>query len=394
MKASDVRILFVDDEKLIRDVFRRALRRWGYQADVAGDGEQALALCRERSYHILITDVKMPKMDGLQLLRRVKSRWPMTEVIVISGYATVESAIEAMKMGATDFILKPINFDYVKIVVKKCWQAIKIRQESTTLRRLNSQLCELNSLKDKFLSITNHEIRTPLTIIRGYLEILTGQSQKFDPETREILTIIRRTADELKDAVDRMHLLSSIHRATWLDARERIELTQLVRSIRAEMHRLFEHRSIRLKVQLPEVPVLVQGNRVALKLILRELLQNALKFTPDGGAVSVTVQERGEKALVEVRDTGIGIPYEQQELIFTDFYEAQDTIHHKSSREEFMGGGMGIGLSLVREMVERMKGRIMVDSEPGEGSTFLVFLPRASRKSPVAERTPIPAQPD
>ncbi|MCB0265284.1 MAG: response regulator, partial [Calditrichaeota bacterium] len=187
MDESQIRLLLVDDEAIILTLFKSALQAWGYTVDIAEDGKKALQLCNENNYHIMITDLNMPNMDGMALLKRVKSRWPMMEVIVVTGYGTIETAIEAMKMGASDFILKPVNFEQVQFTIKKCYQKIKAESENQELREINAQLRSVNEMKDKFLAITNHEIRTPLTIIKGYLEILEMIMESDDPEIAETI---------------------------------------------------------------------------------------------------------------------------------------------------------------------------------------------------------------
>ncbi|MCB0268243.1 MAG: response regulator [Calditrichaeota bacterium] len=378
MDESQIRLLLVDDEAIILTLFKSALQAWGYTVDIAEDGKKALQLCNENNYHIMITDLNMPNMDGMALLKRVKSRWPMMEVIVVTGYGTIETAIEAMKMGASDFILKPVNFEQVQFTIKKCYQKIKAESENQELREINAQLRSVNEMKDKFLAITNHEIRTPLTIIKGYLEILEMIMESDDPEIAETIDIIRRTTLDLNSTVERMHALSRANQITWQGRKESVDLKEFLIKIREDMSGLFKHRNITLTVQTPEKQQFVMGTTPSIRIILQELLQNALKFTPDEGKVIVSVKEKDEHFVISVQDTGIGIPYEKQDLIFSDFYEVQDTINHKTSKAEFMGGGMGIGLSLVKEVVTSLRGQIELESEPNVGSTFKVYLQKAT----------------
>lgn len=307
----------------------------------------------------------------------------MIEVIVVSGYGTIETAIKAMKHGASDFILKPVNFDQVRFTIKKCYQKILAEHENKELREANAQLRELNGLKNKFLAITNHEIRTPLTIIKGYLEILTLVLESDDQEVNETLEILQRTAGELNETVDRMHALTRANRTVCQKQKGQFDLAASIRKTCENMRGLFKHRAIEFAVDIPQTPVMIVGCVNNVRIIIQELLQNALKFTPDNGKVSVVIAEIEDKVCVCVKDTGIGIPYEAQELIFTEFYEVQDSINHKTSKAEFMGGGMGIGLSLVKEMVTTMHGRIELDSTPGVGSSFKIYLKKAAVSEPV-----------
>ncbi len=378
-------ILIVEDDELIRNIFQQSLENWGYPVDTAENGQDALDKIRKKNYHIVITDLNMPVMDGMTLLNRIKSDWPYIETIVVTGFATIESAIDALKMGAFDFILKPVNFDQVKITVKKCHHKIQADAENTHLKKINARLKELNEMKDKFLSITNHEIRTPLTIIKGYIEILDGLVQSHEPEIQEIFQILKTTIQELTQTIERMHTLSRANRGEWIAKPHLVDVTQVAHKVYNEMHRLFDHRSIQIKVSIPDHPLYIRGSFHALQIILRELLQNALKFTQDGGKVHLKIYETHKQVAICVQDNGIGIPYEKQEAIFSLFYEVQDVVYHKTSKNEFMGGGMGIGLSLVKEFITHMKGKIVVDSDPGIGSSFVVYLPKVRKEQPHKE---------
>ncbi len=378
MTENDLHILVVEDEKLIREIFQQALENWGFTVQVAENGMEALQLLRETPFHIVITDLNMPLMDGMTLLHKIKDNWPYIEIVVVTGHATIEAAIEALKHGAYDFILKPVNFEQVRLTLKRCFQKIKAESENAELREVNARLQELNELKDKFLSITNHEIRTPITIIKGYLEILASMIQDDDPEIQEIFSILKNTSNELVESLDRMHVLSRLQQGEMLNIQQLLDVRDVAEKVYHEMHRLFTFRNITFELKLPGEPAIIFGNTGAMKMIIRELVHNALKFTPDGGRVDLKLYNTQNYINIVVKDTGVGIPAEKQDAIFKEFYEVQDVIHHRSSQQEFMGGGMGIGLSLVKELVRNLKGRIAVESTPGKGASFIIYLPRAT----------------
>jgi len=380
-RKKDIKILVVEDEDAIRNIFEVSLTEWGYRVETATNGQQAIKICNSDPPHIIITDLYMPVMDGLTLLKRVKQKYPLIEVIIITGYATIENAIEAMKLGANDFILKPVNFEHVKFVVNKCYQKIKSTHEKKELQELNARLIELNELKDKFLAITNHEMRTPLTILKGYLEILEMLIPEPSEEIKDVLNILNITTRELGEVVDRMHYLYNFYQGKQLDMPVPVEIVETAGKVAREMSLLFKHRNIDFKYELPRKKIRFKAPPKSIQLMLRELLHNALKFTPDGGKVDLKLEAQDGFFIIKISDTGIGIPYEKQPLIFKDFYEVQDTNRHSSSNYKFMGGGMGIGLALVKEIVEEMHGEIYVESTPGEGSTFTIVIPiKSSRK--------------
>ena len=375
MRRDEVTILLVEDEEIIRLMFQQTFESWGFKVDVAENGKDALEMCHQKKYQIVVTDLNMPVMDGMELLKRLKSKWPNIEVIVITGYATIESAIEAMKLGAYDFILKPVNFDHVQFTMNKCYSKIRAEAENQELRQANMQLLELNEMKDKFLYITNHEIRTPLTIIKGYIDVLKNLVQNPDEELSETMEILDETTEELNELVDRMHLLEALEHGKIMAKNELVDLKIVLTKVYREVAKLFKQRQIELKVVVDKKPLFIRGDYRQIQLVMRELLQNALKFTPDRGNVMVRLELRNDKVYYSVKDSGIGIPFDKQKVIFDRFYEIQEVVNHKTSKDEFMGGGLGIGLSMVKEIINTMNGDIELISEPRQGSLFKIILP-------------------
>jgi signal transduction histidine kinase len=392
MRKEDIRILVVEDEEIIRMMFKQSFSNWGFKVDTAENGKDALEKCQRGFFNIVVTDLNMPVMDGMELLKRLKTKWPYLEVIVVTGYATIESAIEAMKLGAYDFILKPVNFDHVQFIINKLFTKIRAEAENEELREVNTQLMELNEMKDKFLYITNHEIRTPLTIIKGYIDVLRGLISNPGNEVTETLTILEDTTAELNELVDRMHLLKSLELGEIERDSDLLDLKDVLSKVYRELGSLFKLRNIDLRVMVDKKPLYVTGDYRQVRLLMRELLHNALKFTPDKGSAVVKLEFKNDQIQYSVKDSGVGIPYDKQKLIFDRFYEIQDVVNHRSSKKDFMGGGLGIGLSMVKEIVEGMKGKIELVSEPGQGSLFRITLPYTQPQKKTAEPAPTPVQ--
>ena len=369
------KILIVEDEEVIRSIFHETFSAWGFEADSAENGKEALKKTENEFYDIIVTDLNMPFMNGIELMKKLKDKSYAAEVIVITGFATIDNAIEAMKAGAFDFITKPVNFDHVQFIINKCTQQIKSLQENAQLKTLNEKLSELNRLKDKFLSITNHELRTPVTIIKGYIDVLDMYATENGSEYKEIVDILKISTNELVDRLENIHILSQAEKSSLNMKFKKGNLAPTLFETMKEIHILYKKRKLELKVKNLPKQIMVYSDFYRMKQVFRELLQNALKFTPDGGAITVSCSIVKDKVIVGFEDTGIGIPHDKQELIFDAFYEVQETVHHKSSSDEFMGGGLGIGLSFVKEIILAHEGKIEVQSEPKKGSKFLVTLP-------------------
>jgi signal transduction histidine kinase len=378
MDEKIAKILVIEDEEDVRESYLDMFEFFGYEVDSAPNGREGVVKVTKNDYDIVITDLNMPEMDGIEVLKMVKKNKPYIEVIVITGYATLENAIKAMKIGAYDYFTKPIDLEHVKIVLAKCIQSIKARKENEELKTLNQKLTELNELKDKFITVTNHELRTPLTVLKGYLDLIDMfLPEDSDKDLLEALDISKETMKEMVTIIEHLHDLSFFDYGKKNYTKTEFDLTELLQTIFNEMKVLFKIRNIKFNFSLEGDPVIIVGDQERLKRSLRELLQNALKFTSENGEVNLiyAANNNGKNVFVKVVDSGIGIAVDKQDMIFEPFYEVQNSIHHTTSKSNFMGGGIGLGLTLAKQVVESHDGQIIVESEPKKGSIFTVVLP-------------------
>ena len=378
MPTETPKILVIEDEDLVRQSYEDMLSFFGYEVESVPNGREGMSRITKNDYDIVITDLNMPEMNGIEVLKYIKKKKPYIEVIVITGYATLENAIEAMKVGAYDYFAKPVDIEHVRIVLSKCVQQIQSRKENEELRSLTQRLKELNELKDKFITITNHELRTPVTVLKGYIELVDYFLEDNRNENiTEALEIIAATMSELVGIVEQMHDISSFDYGKKHMISGDVEIEKVLELIFKEMKVLFKKRKIQFNLKLEKSGVIVSGDDKQLKRSLRELLQNALKFTPEDGHVELeySANQENKKVYIKVRDDGIGIPGDKLDLIFEPFYEVQNVINHMTSKTEFMGGGIGLGLTLAKEVFESHKGKLLLESEENRGSTFTVVLP-------------------
>ncbi len=372
------KILLIEDEYLVRESYVEMLRFLNYDVETADNGVEGVEKVKNNNFDIVITDLNMPVMDGMATLRQIKKDKPEVEVIVVTGFATIENAISAMKNGAFDYITKPVSLEHVRLVLNRCVQQIRSQRENKELRDINTRLRELNDLKNKFITITNHELRTPLAVIKGYIDLLDiSIDREGDSEIAEYFTILDSTVKEMVEMVDNMHDLSKTEKTITVSNETDIDLNELISNIYKSMHILFDEREISINILLESEPLIINADEKLVRQSIRELMQNALKFTESGGEVAVSVKRIPEKdsAFITVKDSGVGIPADKINLIFEKFYEVQDVMYHSTSKTNFMGGGIGVGLSLVKEIVEKNNGEIVVESEVGKGSTFTLIFP-------------------
>ncbi len=376
--SPEKRVLIVDDEAVIRDVSKRSLESKGFRVTLADNGVQALERLRKEDFDIVFSDYKMPIMDGIELLEVVKRDYPHVEVIIMTAFATIERAIHALRNGAYDFILKPVKPDQIRFVADKCYEKIQLSEENRALKRANEKLTDVQDMKNKFIAITSHELRTPVSHLKGYLGILNDDyyDQLSEDEKKQCMRVILEAITDLEEIVTNMHKLTDLEGGQPRLKAEPLDLKDLVDQSVESYDLIAKRRNQEIEVVkvVDELPVVVDPSQI--RGIVNEFLQNAIKFTPDGGKVCVQSSVEEGYCVVCVRDTGIGIDDAEQGMIFEKFYEVQNSNYHSSSKEAFLGGGLGLGLPSARAIAEAHGGAIKVRSKKDVGSEFLLYLPR------------------
>ncbi|MBK9944561.1 MAG: response regulator [Kouleothrix sp.] len=547
------RILVVDDEPYMCDVCSRTLQRGGYQVDSTSDPQAAAALLRsDQRFDLLLTDIKMPGMSGLELAYIAREQDPTIAIIIMTGFATMENLQQSVQRGIADFLSKPFELEHLRLAVDQALHKRSILQDNLRLSALeqllessqalsatlelsevadillrvslkqsgcragfvvlmgepgapitvvpslaggtlssaggalteqafrgkqavvshNTLVCqidgaelnqalavplraqgevngvlllcdehtgifrpgvmegvtllanhagaalrnawlygeldkayqrvqELDRLKSEFISIASHELRTPLSIVLGYTMMVRDQSEN---EQRLYLERVLDSAQRIKDIVDDMVSLRHLDTGETEFAPDQVVMQELVRNAIERVRPNTDERRQTIAINLPEAPLLFICDHEKVLLILGHLLSNAIRFTPAGGTIEISVELRPNGQLdsgssrlipttqpasalpwivVVVQDNGVGIAEAELPHIFDRFYQVADSL----TRDH---GGIGLGLALVRELVSVLGGAVWVSSKIGQGSTFTFALPYrqppAAGSAPLAER--------
>lgn len=385
--SGEKHLLVVDDEKMIREWCRRVLVKQGYTIDTAENGFEALKKLEQQQYDLCLVDNNMPLMTGLEFLKAVKRDYPGVNVMMMTGYGTIEIAITAMKAGADEFILKPFGADYLTYSVNKCFEKISLSHENTELRRINEKLREFHAVTDKFITITSHELRTPITHLKGVVEIFNAadSSTMTAQERNKYWNILCSAVTHLEEIVNNMYFIAqNDYHGCLLDI-QKLNVNELVEELTFVYEPMIKKRSHQLQINLASNLPLILADRVKIRKLITAVIDNAVKFTADGGELVIETVYKVPNIHILISDNGIGIPSEEQGKIFNQFYEVQSASQHKSDKNSFLAGGLGLGLSIAKSIVEAHNGVIKVTSEPGNGSCFEIILPGSSHQPVLAE---------
>ena len=362
------KILIIDDEEIVLDSCTHILANSGYQIVTAGNGTLGLEKLEKENPDLVFVDLKMPGISGMEVLEKIQEYDTTIVPIVITGFATVSSAVEAMKKGAYDFLPKPFTPDEMRLIARRALDRRKLVLETIALRR------EKDMLREQFAAIVSHELKSPLGAVQQSMYGLASDLEEklSDEQKNKIERLQSRIADLIK-------LVNTWLRAISVDIstiRDNFEPTSVVEIISKAVENVQQHAvrkdiSIETTLKEPFKPIL--GNGVTLVEALVNIIGNAIKYTQMGGHISVNAREEDGNLLIEINDNGVGIAAEDLPHIFEDFYVGST----KSDGER----RSGVGLAITKRIIEAHDGSISVDSELGKGSTFVIQLPVSKQEN-------------
>ncbi|APR82706.1 Hydrogenase transcriptional regulatory protein HoxA [Minicystis rosea] len=364
-------LLVVDDEVETLRALRRELRR-EYEVYTAESADEALRLLRERAIQVVITDQRMPGTTGTELLRVVQQEFPDKVRLLLTAYADINAVIAAINVGGVHrYLMKPWDPSELAVTVREAFHRYQLEEENrrlvAELRHANEQLVALDGLRGEFVHMVAHDLRNMVNVIQGFSSLLrvgdAGRQQRYLQRIDESAAAVTQTLSDLLDSA------SIEHEGFRLDVRD-VDIAALVLRVVGASEPSARHKSVGVQADVSKAPPLVPCDPSRIERVLGNLLLNALRFSPPGGTVRVTL-DRIEGALrLSVIDEGAGIPAEDVGKVFSKYWRANPN----SARGE---RNVGLGLSICKIFVERHGGTIGVESVPGRGSTFWFTLPYA-----------------
>lgn len=394
-KYTDKRILIIDDEQSVRMNISSFLEDNNYITYTAEDGEKGLELVRELKPDLVITDLRMPGIDGLQLIKIIKEEMPDLPSIVISGAGLLNDAIEAIRRGAWDYISKPIyNMDEINIVVEKAFEKLQLINENIRYRDhlereveiKTDELRKTNKELEQMVYVTSHDLRSPLVNIDGFSTELDESLQQLNeclkkaeipeevkPEISEIMdTDIPEAIKFIHNGIHKMeNLLSGLllfSRSTRKELMiEKLDMNKLISIISNTIK--FQLKDFKIDFICEDLPQCV-GDFTQTSQVFSNLIDNAIKYrdTEKDAFIKISAKTEDNKVTYCVEDNGIGIEPAHQGKIFDIFHRL----------EPEMAEGHGLGMTIVKKIIDRENGEIRLESNPGIGSKFFVSLPAAT----------------
>lgn len=395
------RLMVVDDEESLRITTAAILEKEGYTVDVASSGNEAVALLANAEYDLVLTDLHMEGGEGIMVLHEIRRNAPFTISVVLTGFASVESAIAALQEGAYDYLVKPCDIETMKHTIRRGVEhrrlmlaeqkaradleqlnldlERRIAERTAELTRLNVELADANRAKDVFLATLSHELRTPLTPVVGWIKLL--RSGNLDSKSiAQALDAIERNAWLQARLIDDLLDTSRIATGKLQFEPRPTDLNTTVKAALETVRAMAASRNIELSVKLSPAMLVVMGEPVRLQQIAWNLISNAIKFTDPGGKVTVRTETHGREARIIISDSGIGIAPDFLPHVFDRFRQADGS----TSRRH---GGLGLGLAIADALAKMHGGRLEAHSEGvGKGSTFTFHVGLVAEESVAPEK--------
>jgi two-component system sensor histidine kinase/response regulator len=359
-------VLIVDDITKNLQVVGTILRQAGYAVTPATSGAEALEGLREHLPDLILLDLMMPEMDGLEVCRRLKAD-PLIRpipVIFLTASNEMEHLVKGFEVGAVDYVTKPFNPPELLARVRT---HLELKHARDTIVRYGQELSRLNEEKNEFMGIAAHDLRSPLNAVKGYSEMVL-EDATLGRENAELVNRIQVAAARMVEMVQNLLDANRIERGEMKLNLAPADLRPTLNSVVETQRAPAAAKQQTIHLESDPVPAVVLVDSSIIVQVLENLVSNAMKYSPPGKNIFVRLKKQAQGARVEVQDEGPGLSAEDQKKLFGKFarLSAKPTGGEHST---------GLGLSIVKKMVEAMNGKVWCESELGRGATFIVEFP-------------------
>lgn len=366
-------LLVVDDEAGIRAGIKRALNNFtvsfpffdddfNYNITDVETGEQALEILKSEKTDIVLLDNKLPGIEGIEVLEYINTKSIDAAVMMITSYASIDLALKATNNGAFNFIPKPFSAQDLKSAVESITKHLFLKRMTLKMKE------EAKQIRFKFLSVLSHELKSPINAIEGYLRIMQDRQAGNDIAAYE--KMIERSLtrlDSMRGLIMDMLDFTKIESGTKTRKMIKLDIVELAKMAVDSIYPVAIQKNISISTELPE-SLVMKADTTEIEIILNNLLSNAVKYNKQDGEVRFALRKNEGELEIVVEDSGIGMSEEEQSMLFKEFSRI------KSDKTKNISGS-GLGLSIMKRIVDLNKGTIIVDSEPDKGSCFRVILP-------------------
>lgn len=405
-------ILYIEDDANSRLLLKRIIENNDYSLTEASDGFEGLELAENKLFDLILLDINMAGMNGYEIATRIKSMEKYRNIPLVALTANVMKNTRDMALisGCDGYLTKPINPVEIINLIREYMNGKRenipsdrfpslmreynlqlvshLEKEIKELKRANADLKEIDKLKSDFISLASHELRTPLVTIIGYVGLLlTSRLGELPDQHNKVLKVVERNAKRLEKIVKDMFTISLIENKIPFMEIKNTNPIKLIETVLEDIALTIEERQLETSISTNgEIPS-IECDEEKITQVISNILKNSIKYTKDGGNIDINLQYPSKKIVeklgydannyldIIIEDTGIGIPTDKINKIFDKFIELADIEQHHTSEKEFMGGGIGLGLSISRGIVERHNGYIWAENRDPKGTRLVIILP-------------------
>ena len=407
-----ITILYIEDNMANQKLVERVLSRYNYRLLLADDGLTGLRMAMSESPDLVLMDINLPDMNGKDVTASLKAKdeFGETPIIALTADASEENRTRALAVGCNGFITKPIDVASFPKQIREYLNGIKeelpleaqkdtlktyvgelvgdLEKKVQELETVNRKLRKLDTAKSHFIQLVSHELRTPLTLLNGYHMLLAEHVKKNEQEQKSLGPIvdgIEKGVSRFSAVIQEVLSVSKITAASLEVSKGPVRLAEAMDTVVREFEKSCIERNISIMVEdLTKLPV-IHADGLQLKVAFANVLGNAIKFTPNGGSIRIFPSRTKESITIAFQDYGPGVPPNEHVSIFEAFYTLESISNHSTSKTQYFGGGLGLGLPIAKGIVEAHDGRIWVESdernlEKMPGSIFYILLPISENK--------------